>query len=720
MSMSKRASSAGASSAVDRKRARTEGLSSALDLKHRLPAVSQSALASLISILRLEGLPKEHHRWQMRAARDKLCTKDITIYGPLHQCVHVATKDGKTKAVEVQHPCAMLYVSCKQSQWLSHVVQEALQKHPCSLARPWNIILYNDEVTPGNPLAAEQKRKSEVFYWSVLEFGAHVLSNELAWMDLCSLKSTERMQFQAGVSGLFSCLLQQAFFDPGKVDVSRAGICLELFDGSFVHVWLTLGFVLADEAALHMMFLFKGSSGLKPCSLCTNVFLDRLKQTRAITSAHHGIEPVSHTCVDQTKFRRLTPQVFRNIMRRLATAKTTMEPDEFKKLEMALGWSYVPGSVTAEASLQHIIKPWRHIFYDWMHSLFQGGVFNKHIMMMLQALKKFKIQGSTIYAYVKQWHWPKYVGNKTGIGAFSAKRLESSARSGAFKCQASEGRSLCPVLAKFAMASLVQHPNAMVRKHGACFVMLADFVSLLEKCAWGTVTKDELHESYEKYLKHYQELYGSKRMTFKFHMNTHLADQLAYVAEKLDGAGGFIPNCTVLERKHIAHRQFSNINLNARSFSRSVLRDMTAKHLHLLKMKNKDLDECCLVNPSQPSTKVRQWLLKVIGVPAEVLVSTKVKLTRFDTAAVGDVVLCEKDGEHVAAILQLNASFQLPGATCSVAVSFLKSFKLLAVHDKFSEWDDTGDQICIPSTSVLKPCIWSKTRSKVVILTPIC
>ena len=48
--------------------------------------------------------------------------------------------------------------------------------------------------------------------------------------------------------------------------MSTAGICLELADGSIAHIWLQHGFVLADEAALHAIFNFKGASGLKPCS----------------------------------------------------------------------------------------------------------------------------------------------------------------------------------------------------------------------------------------------------------------------------------------------------------------------------------------------------------------------------------------------------------------------------------------------------------------------
>ena len=115
-----------------------------------------------------------------------------------------------------------------------------------------------------------------------------------------------------------------------------------------------------------------------------------------------------------------------------------------------------------------------------MHTFFQRAVFNKHAIAMLKALRGLGIRVNIIYEYLKKWQWPGHVHNKTGVSAFSPKRLKASFKANTLKIQASEGRSLCPVLAKFARGALLPHTNEQVRAHGECFILLADLVALVE------------------------------------------------------------------------------------------------------------------------------------------------------------------------------------------------------------------------------------------------
>ena len=39
-----------------------------------------------------------------------------------------------------------------------------------------------------------------------------------------------------------------------------------------LRIYLDVGYVLADESALHALFASKGSSGLKPCYFCLNIY----------------------------------------------------------------------------------------------------------------------------------------------------------------------------------------------------------------------------------------------------------------------------------------------------------------------------------------------------------------------------------------------------------------------------------------------------------------
>ena len=77
-----------------------------------------------------------------------------------------------------------------------------------------------------------------------------------------------------GLNGLIATLLRLLLFNSAAVEMSMAGICIDLHPeaGGTIHIWALLGAILSDETALRSMFGFKGASGLKPCGLCCNVF----------------------------------------------------------------------------------------------------------------------------------------------------------------------------------------------------------------------------------------------------------------------------------------------------------------------------------------------------------------------------------------------------------------------------------------------------------------
>ena len=146
-------------------------------LRDRLPYVSQSALSAILKIAQHDELPDIHNRRALRDARDSKA-QAATPYGPICQIVELLGEDGKQVPVEVQHPFAMLHHACLTSKPLSALMKRCIEKRPPSLAKPWSLVLYADEVTPGNQLAYKSHRKFWAVYWSVLEWGPQVLSDE--------------------------------------------------------------------------------------------------------------------------------------------------------------------------------------------------------------------------------------------------------------------------------------------------------------------------------------------------------------------------------------------------------------------------------------------------------------------------------------------------------------------------------------------------------------
>ena len=83
--------------------------------------------------------------------------------------------------------------------------------------------------------------------------------------------SVTKSEIPGGLSQLL-CMAFKSFWDTEGHDVSSAGCHLDVLQHEPMRVFLDMGGILADEAALHMAFCCKGASGLKPCFLCANVF----------------------------------------------------------------------------------------------------------------------------------------------------------------------------------------------------------------------------------------------------------------------------------------------------------------------------------------------------------------------------------------------------------------------------------------------------------------
>ena len=153
-------------------------------LRSRLPYVSQSALSQILQLAEQEQLPEECSRNDVRKARNAV-VEERTPYGTLHQTI---TVDGNP--LEVQHPFAMLWHSCASSASVSGLISRAFAASPCTLSMPWSLILYADEILPGNQLAYKNKRKMWRIYWTILNLGSAALSDEellhkLAFHESC-------------------------------------------------------------------------------------------------------------------------------------------------------------------------------------------------------------------------------------------------------------------------------------------------------------------------------------------------------------------------------------------------------------------------------------------------------------------------------------------------------------------------------------------------------
>lgn len=155
------------------KRARLEALSK---FRAGLPAMSQSALAAVLQYAKQMPLP-HGSRNEIRKARDAICGTE-TPYGPLVQDVPVqASADAQPEMFQVVHPAAWFH-TVSEFDSVQRLFQTALRD---AGDNPLDLVIYLDEITPGNVVAHKQRRKSWCCYVSVLQFGALALTSEDQW-----------------------------------------------------------------------------------------------------------------------------------------------------------------------------------------------------------------------------------------------------------------------------------------------------------------------------------------------------------------------------------------------------------------------------------------------------------------------------------------------------------------------------------------------------------
>lgn len=90
------------------------------------------------------------------------------------------------------------------------VLTNALKSFPNDREHPWHLIMYMDEITPGNPLHLESQKKITAIYSGFLEF-QHALRYEESWMVNGCVRSTLTKKIKGGLSSIIRELIRSRF-----------------------------------------------------------------------------------------------------------------------------------------------------------------------------------------------------------------------------------------------------------------------------------------------------------------------------------------------------------------------------------------------------------------------------------------------------------------------------------------------------------------------------
>ena len=122
------------------------------------------------------------------------------------------------------------------------------------------MILYMDELCPGNPFRPEKGRKLQGIYWCILEWPDWILRRSAMWPVLGVILSSTVEKMPGGISGFYAKILEICFIDGERTMLN--GVKL-VCNGEAFRVTFQYGGLLADEDCLQKGTLLQRCSGDK-------------------------------------------------------------------------------------------------------------------------------------------------------------------------------------------------------------------------------------------------------------------------------------------------------------------------------------------------------------------------------------------------------------------------------------------------------------------------
>jgi len=281
-----------------------------------------------------------------------------TPVGPLMVQVPLligATKYRKARLMkwQVANPLALLYVACESSSQFSDFLRAWLVDSRESL------ILYTDEVTPGNVLRPDGMRKSQCIYACFRMLPYWFRSRNCGWLPIGLLKSWKVKSIRGGMSLVSKKVFNICY---GEMFSFRLGV--QLPSGSSGGTWcLRAQFCCwsQDLDAHREVGDVKGSAGSKCCLWCRNV----VKGVKKLTAGDYFKD---YRTATPDSFDLYTEATFQNMVDLVERSK---DLKNFKDVQQAAGINYNPdGLIFAKPPL--ISYP-KHTCPDWVHMLVAAG-----------------------------------------------------------------------------------------------------------------------------------------------------------------------------------------------------------------------------------------------------------------------------------------------------------------------------------------------------------
>ena len=269
----------------------------------------------------------------------------------VYDVVECLGHDGQPREVVVADLQKLLQFACgKAPAWL-RLLRGAAQT---AAGRPLKLVLFWDECRGGNVLNPLPSKKMGMFYVTLAELSPRALLNADSWLPFAVIPSMVVEDVEGGISRVTRAVVARL---AGEQPLRVHG-----------DLWLSfqLHAALSDMEGLRQLYSAKGSAGLRPCLLCSNV----VKRDSELADADEGLVEVS--AWDRRLFTPVTDEaLFAVCDAMLRHPPATQKARD--RLEKTSGVVIDPNGLLFDPALRRLLPPSRMLL-DPLHCYFQGGV----------------------------------------------------------------------------------------------------------------------------------------------------------------------------------------------------------------------------------------------------------------------------------------------------------------------------------------------------------
>ena len=467
---------------------------------------SKEALANILKRLHDRGFLKDlttahsmsSYRRAVKKPFEEIAFGRPTNYGSLLQWLALPNSD---HSVPYINPFAFLSVICKCNLAFFTLLK--------GLTLPLKLIIYLDEINPGNPLAPDPQRLVQAVYWTFADFPSFFLARKDSWFVFTIFKTmTIKQQLQGYISEMAKLILK-VFFPDGHGTSFKSG-CHFHNENDYIVVTASFKGFLGDEKALKEIFDIKGQARSVPCPSCLNA-RNRWVATDG-TNLQKFWDPNLDGRIAKTHGHHTA------IADRLRQASTKTERNS---IETKTGVNFNPFGILFDLYLMSsvITMPSAYI-RDWMHTLVSNGVAGTHLAAICAALAAIGISIDIVQAYCKQFHLPKHRGSKPSDLYFKDNLVDGD------NVRHFAGDVLGMVTIMWAFLKDKIEPRGLLPDNLKCFQSLYKLMCTLRR---GEIDTNFLSKFQAEVLKHataFIQLYGDRLCKIKFHHLYHLAYDL--------------------------------------------------------------------------------------------------------------------------------------------------------------------------------------------------